>query len=192
VTAFARIGLGLVGAAVAAGCGSLPGGRPRELPAEAFAQLCRAFAEEPGFDAAAPIVVPKQTRPIYQSLALRLVHQPAAVTLRQAESDERRDASLRESFEAMRLSVPAEGGKCRWERPGSEEAPAAEGSELMLELSNVTEDPFASSGEPRWGVFARLSLGGRPGASWYWVALQARGGGGWMAREAIRLDVSDG
>lgn len=137
-----------------------------------------------------PIVVLRESRPIHYTFALRVLHEVGAMTPAEADLDDARDEVLRELFRAT-VEMPESDGGCRWLRPERPDAEYFGSDEIILELSNVTEDPFAAAAEHRFGVFARLSRGGAFGASWYWVPLE-RTGGAWKASEAYELAISDG
>lgn len=177
---------------VAVLAGVLAGTNPHAVPsaepppAAVFPALCQAFLEHEGFDASTSTVVLRETRPIFETFALRLLRGEEGLTPAVAMSDDERDASLRTGFLPRPVPLPEAVGPCRWSHPATTDDEALGSSELILALSNVVEDPF---GHP--GVFARLSLGFQDGGSWYWVSLD-RSAGDWKVDEIHLLDISDG
>jgi hypothetical protein len=161
------------------------------LPGAIFPALCQVFIEEEGYDSATSTVVLRNTRPIFNTFALRILHQAGALTPSEAEEDEARDDALQMSFHETEVSRPSPGGRCRWTVPNRPDEEYFGTRTLILELSNVTEDPFARATDSGVGVFARLSFGGASGASWYWVALE-RTGEAYRVSGVFTLEISDG
>lgn len=161
------------------------------VPREIFPALCAVFLEEEGYDSSTATIVLSETRPIFRTFALRVLHDAGAMTPAEAEQDDARDEELEAQFRAMRVEVPAQGGSCRWLLAERTDEEYFGTDELMLELSNVVEDPFASAADSRLGVFVRLSIGGASGASWYWVPLK-RAGDSWRVAAVSKLEISDG
>lgn len=174
------------------GCSALTPAPPSAagVPRVIFPALCKALFDYEDFEGSTPIVVLREARPIHYTFALRVLHEAGPMTPAEADRDEARDEVLRGLFRAT-VEIPENDGGCRWLRPERPDAEYFGSDEIILELSNVTEDPFAAAAEPRFGVFARLSRGGASGASWYWVPLE-RTGGAWKASEAYGLAISDG
>lgn len=179
-------------ASLTLGCSALTPESPSAagVPRVIFPALCKAFFDYEDYDGSTPIVVLRESRPIRYIFALRVLHEAGPMTPAEADRDEARDEVLRELFRAT-VEMPESDGGCRWLRPERLDTEYFGSDEIILELSNVTEDPFAAEAEPRFGVFARLSRGGAFGASWYWVPLE-RTGGAWKASEAYDLAISDG
>lgn len=179
-------------ASLTLGCSTLTPAAPSVggVPRVIFPTLCKALFDYDDYDGSMPIVVLRESRPIHYTFALRVLHEAGAMTPAEADLDGARDEVLRELFRAT-VEIPESNDGCRWLRPGRPDAEYFGSDEFILELSNVTEDPFAAAAEHRFGVFARLSRGGAFGASWYWVPLE-RTGGVWRAFEAFELAISDG
>lgn len=181
---------------VALGGGSCPSARPEDQPANRvppaviFPVLCEEFFEETD-PTTTSIVVLSETRPIFETFALRVLHGAGELTPAEAEQDDERDERLKDSFQPNRVRVPKSAQECNWLSPKRPDSEYFGTDQLMLELSNVVEDPFAPSGGSRFGVFARLSIGGRFGAGWYWVALNGVPGS-WETAAAARLPINDG
>lgn len=175
------------------GCSSLPPATSFDagVPTVIFSALCEAFFNYEDYDASTPTVVLRVTRPLYQTFALRILHEVDAMTPAEAERDYARDEVLRTLFRETRLEMPENDGRCRWVPPEGRDEDYFGTDAIILELSNITENPFAAEAQPRFGVFARLSSGGAFGASWYWVPLE-RAGGAWSAPRAYELAISDG
>jgi len=130
----------------------------------------------------APVWVAPLTRPVYQFSALfektsgRNITTQALTEIGIAEDHSRRD------FSSSKLS----GDGC----PGlrlTAEIPRRDTA--LLEISDRVVNPF-SSAKP-YGVFARLSLGGLPGATWYWLELETDAEGRYRVTKAIDLEVED-
>ncbi len=61
---------------------------------------------------------------------------------------------------------------------------------VLVEVSPILERGVA--GNPTDGIAVRISSGGRPGASFYWVPLLDCTTKGCRAGDPVRLDVHDG
>jgi hypothetical protein len=183
--------ISLFAACAAAGCwlGARPAPITSTPPVEVVARLCEAFEAE-GDDAMSFYVI-NRTRSVYQTFALRVHHRAGALTPTEADQDNERDRALGASFEVREVRLPRDEltRECRW-RLISQPAAVPEHS-LILELSNVVRNPFAEPHTAGFGIFARLSLAGSLGASWYWVPL-LRAGREWEALPAVALEISDG
>lgn len=161
------------------------------MPGVIFGALCEAFLDEAEFDTSTSVVVLGKTRPIYETFALRTLHEVGAMTPAEGERDEARDEALLALFRESDVEIPANGGRCRWRTANQPFSYYVGRRILVLEMSNVVEDPFARGTESRFGVFVRRSLGGASGASWYWVSLE-RAGGSWRTTRVDALEISDG
>lgn len=200
-------------AVLAQGCSAatVQAASPVGVPSVVFPALCTAiieeerlyssFVEEDGFerslfveeDGAAfsmTTVVLNETRAVFNTFALRVLHKAGELTPAESEQDLARDLALEAHFLPARIELPEEGGPCRWrlaDRPAREYF----GTEVrLLELSNVVEDPFAPVGSPRYGLFARESIAGLWAASWYWVALK-QVGELWDVATVSRLEIDE-
>lgn len=164
--------------------------RPAGVLGVVFPALCATFIAEEGFDDSTVAYVVQETRPVFETFALRVLREAGALPPAEAEQDDALDAALKANFNPSPVALPPEGGPCRWratDRPTSEYL----GSDfLVLELSGILEDPFAPVEGPYYGLFAKLSIGGASGASWYWVAL-ARAGSSWEVVAVSRLDINE-
>ncbi len=185
--------LALTGLAVWASTGAFAAWQPPELvgvPDVVFSALCETFSRVEGFDDQVPTVVLAATRPLYQTFALRVLHNAGKLTPDELQKDEDRDQELRRSFRAQPVHLPQPGSACRWSSSNKTAAEYFGTSTLVLELSNPVEDPFAEGFEPRLGLFARYSIGGQA-ATWYWIALEPSGVD-WRVAVVFELDIVDG
>lgn len=190
---FARANLAYIAAVVlATGCSTTgrQHGALLEVPNGAFSALCEAFQKEEGFDSAAVTVVLRRTRAIYETFALRTLHQVGSLDVSEAEQDAARDEVLRTNFLPKEVQLPSAGGLCRWELSDRAYGHFLGHGQLLLELSNPLDDPFVQGTKARTGVFARHSIGGEA-ATWYWIALE-RTGDEWKASGVFQLEISDG
>lgn len=143
------------------------------------------FQGEPSYD---PIIITQvlaKTQPIYQTFALRVLRGAGALTPIEADEDDARDRELRRTFKPTAVPLPADHGRCRWRL--NVQSDAAIPGQLVLELSNVVEDPFNAGS---FGLFARHSLGGFA-AAWYWIGLENRSDH-WEVVGVYELEISDG
>jgi hypothetical protein len=164
---------------------------PEGVPHVVLPALCSQFIEVEDIDASTKIFVQNETSPIFRTFALRTLHSAGELTPAEALADDARDALLEAHFRPEPLGGVRRDGRCKWAL-ADRSAPALLGSNLLLlELSGVTEDPFAQDTSERFGVFARLSFGRASGASWYWVQL-VRTGESWESAAAVQLAISDG
>lgn len=171
-------------------CGTTARGKPCTVPGVVFPAICAAFAEEEGFDSSTTMVVLSETRPVFETFALRVLHGAGELTPAEGAEDLALDEALKARFRPTRVELPADSGPCSWrlaDRPAKEYFGT---TKLILELSNVGEDPFATADAARYGLFARLSIGGASGVSWYWVALR-QAGESWPAATVSKLEISD-
>lgn len=160
------------------------------IPSGLFDALCESFVQA-GHEPSATTLVLSETRPIFQTFALRILRNAGKMTPAEAEQDDARDRTLEERFRPTKIEVPGRDTGCAWDLADRPNAEYFGADRLMLELSNVVEDPFATRDEPRFGVFARLSIGGASGASWYWIDLKPRGES-WQVTSVAELAISDG
>lgn len=151
--------------------------------------LCEEFSREPGFDPATPIELVAQTRPLFNTFLLRVLHPGGEIAPEIADLDDQRDAQLRVDFQPHALGPvgPVSGCKFKLVEQCSNAVDSEAG--LCLELSNLLADPL-SRGAEEAGHFARLRLTNRENGTWYWVELS-----GTRAKEVstsvFRLQVSD-
>lgn len=156
-----------------------------------FPALCTAFFRDEEFDSSTTTTVVSETRPLFRMFALRSLHGAGEMTPAEAELDDARDEALEARFRSIRIGVPAQDGSCRWllaDRPTEEYYGS---DELLLEVSEIVEDPFAKAESAPVGLFVRLSIGGASGASWYWVGLKLADDA-WKVTSVSRLPISDG
>lgn len=174
------------------GCSTTLAQKPasRELPPALFPALCAFFIENEDFDPSTVTTVVDETRPIYETFALRVLHGTGPLTPAESKEDSTRDEALRSRFSASQVELPKDSGSCQWRLSTPTIAARSDTNTLLLQLSNVVEDPFAQTGDFRHGVFARLALQGNPG-SWFWIPLQ-KTGNAWEIGAISRLDISDG
>jgi hypothetical protein len=158
--------------------------RPPRLtpPGEIYTDLCnKIIAAEGGALGDLPVIVLARTRPIYFTALLRARPDVKNFETEQdfvdardlaAKMDKELDTHLASAFSSLPVPFPTDHQICNWTRPSRADDDYFGSDELILELSNVFEYPFAEVGKPRFGLFARFSLGGRAGASWFWISLQ--------------------
>lgn len=173
---------------------ALPVDHSRPLPTLIFPSLCQAFIQDEGYDSSTSTLVLRETRPIFNTFALRLLYGVGNMTPSEVESDDKRDTLLRDQFAPRTVLLPQTTGQCHWSYPTGTDEEAFGSTQLILELSNIVEDPFTdprTSPYGQYGIFARLSLGYQSGGSWYWISLD-RSGNTWRVSKVSRLDVSDG
>ena len=180
-------------ALLASGCSAIAVDRPSavRVPGVVFPALCAAFIEQEAFDPSTTTVVLNETRAVYETFALRVLHEAGDLTPAESELDLAHDETLKAHFVPTRIEIPDSAGSCKWrlaDRPAQDYLGA---KALVLELSNIVEDPFAPGGTPSQGLFARLSIGCSAGASWYWIALK-NVDSSWRVLRVVHLDISDG
>lgn len=161
--------------------GNLQTRQQAQLPHGIFPALCEVFRREPGYDADVTTKIVSRTQPIYRTFALRVLHSAGALTPSEADSDEASDQNLRRSHEPVSVQLAPAKGSCSWVVTD-----ARASGELVLEFSNVIEDPFKKGS---FGAFVRHSLGGEA-ASWYWIAFEHRGDA-WEVAHVSELAISD-
>jgi hypothetical protein len=138
-----------------------------------------------------PIYVVGETRPIFQSFALRYAILGENAKPSDALEDERRDEDLHSRFAPTILSLEFSDRRCPWRIKEKALHGSGESRELVLEISDLLPSPVALPGEsPEKGRFVRLSLGGRMIGTWFWL-----GGTGtaadWKPSRALQLDIDD-
>lgn len=164
---------------------------PETVPRSVFEALCDKFHDVEGYDEEVETIVLPETRPIFQTFLLRVIHGAGELTPEEAEADDSRDAKLRANFEPSAIHLPEAAGRCRWNIwPKGKELSYGK-HELILELSNPVRDPHADPSEAQLGVFARHSLGGGQAAGWYWIALEPDNGD-WRVSKVYDLPIDDG
>jgi hypothetical protein len=160
--------------------------QPPAVPSSVFTALCEQFATEKGFTSDVRTLVLSRTRPIFNTFAVRLAHARASGSPAQAADDDVTDAVLRDRFTPTGIALPFAKDDCNWRLVEGPIDRFVNTRELILELSNpVVYTAVPEKIESR-GVFARHSLGGAAGASWYWIALD-----GERVIQVVPLDVSD-
>lgn len=138
-----------------------------------------------------PIVVHEKTRPIFNTFALRVFHGKGPLTPDEADSDHKHDTRLKSTFQPTAVMIPLPPRRCTWALPAHPATQYVGADEIVLELSNVIEDPFAQKACHSRGVFARVSLGERQGASWFWISLEGEPGS-WSEATVHLLPIFDG
>lgn len=131
-----------------------------------------------------------ETQPIIDTFSLRLLYDEKSIALATIESDDARDATYRRHFRSRAISLEKVSSRCNFVR-ASEDYDKLYGENLILvQLSGRIKNPFIIDGAGSRGYFARISLGGRAGASWYWLEMAGRAGG--EVAEIYKLEISDG
>jgi hypothetical protein len=175
-----RVPIVIAALLIAAGCASAPVSDASPTAA-ALRRLCT-LAE---VRAASPVSVVSRTAPVLEPVALHMAlagDMPAGEgVIRLSETGDR----LAREHVAETIPLPAD-TSCRW-TPRAAREPYSEG--LVIELSNVVAAGLAANPTP--GLFARLSAGGRPGATFYWIPIESRDGRS-FAGLPLELSVSDG
>ncbi len=158
-----------------------------------FEPLCERLVGDGEIAPSDHVVVLRWTRPISQLLALRSLNSEPALLAAQVFEAVAADDAAEQRFEPSEVSVPREPTGCHWERADGRNAEYSGSDQLLLEFSNLAEDPFAKSAEMRYGVFARLSRGGSFGASWYWIGLTSDDrSSSWRVSTILDLQIADG
>ena len=162
---------------IAAGCASAPVSDASPTAA-ALRRLCTLR------DSSAFAVV-SRTAPVVKLVALHMAiagGMPAGDgVIRLSETEDR----LAREHVAEAIPLPADTA-CSWSARAGRE-PFTE--DTVIELSNVIAAGVAANTTP--GLFARVSAGGRPGATFYWIPIETRGGRAY-AGQPLELPVSDG
>ena len=167
-------------------------GLERSIPPQVLSGLCKTLlVEEIGFRSTTPVVVYEQTRPVFDLFALRVLRGKGPLTPETSEIDYARDQELAKNFSPVSVKIPESPRKCTWALPAHPPDQYAGSEQLVLELSNIIEDPFTSEEHSKFGLFAKFSFGEHQGASWYWISLQGNLGS-WKSASAYLLPVSDG
>jgi hypothetical protein len=183
--------LSVVGLCVVAQVGLLSCAIPRpertEIRWDLVSRICQNKLSAESAVGSGEILILSQTTPTLSYHALRLL-EPAPPLRGLAEINEidLLEAATRDSFVSLPIQVVQGAVSCR-ARSVRSFTPSAQNS-LCLELSSPLVNPFVPS---ETGLFARFSLGGAPGASWYWVRLKFVRQS-WVFRELVQLDIDDG
>lgn len=168
-------------------------GKPPKLVVEhLLPTLCEAFLKAGEGGGNTTIVVLQETRPVFQTFGLRVLRDFKPLDPAAAVTDERRDAELEQAFEPSWFETnPRASIGCRWALTGKPFAALKGTNEVVLELSGIVPDPFysASEGPTNFGLFGRLTLGGRH-PSWFWIDVKTDTRG-WLATSASELSISD-
>ena len=155
-------------------------------------ELCaHLLAERKDFEATMPIVVHEETRPIFNTFALRVLRNKGPLTPAEADSDHRHDTRLKSTFQPTPVTIPPPPRRCTWALPADPVTQYVGADEIVLELSNIVEDPIVQEECHGRGVFARISLGERQGASWFWISLKGEPGS-WTEATVHLLPFFDG
>ena len=163
---------------------------PSDLPAGVYDTICGVRAAQ-GQGTSYPILVLRETRPIFEMVAVQFSYLGNSLTPEDTLPAEKLNDAYRRDFKPRAVPPPQSREDCPWETAAGSYAELYHSRELLLELSNPVENPF--SDEEPFGAFGRLSYGGRSGAQWYWVALRPlRPNGHWEIVRVIALDISDG
>jgi hypothetical protein len=115
----------------------------------------------------------------------------AEVTPEHLTLAEKLDADYRASFSPLSIELPDYRLPCSLQLVKGRLQDHYGSSRLLLELSNPIRNPYSTGDDEDFGVFARLSVGGRTGAGWYWAAL-SESATGWEVRRIVPLEISDG
>lgn len=175
---------------VVAACQHVQPARAPSVSEGIFGSLCEVLVQEQELGLDQEVLVLADTRPVFHMVALHFHSSGPSLLPSEIEPDLEREDYLRASFQPQRSPRPPRTAACHWKVTQADLQDLLFTNKLILELSNVLEDPHAPGEIPSWGRFARFSLGGRPGASWLWIPLHAVDGQ-WIAGEAVLLDVSD-
>jgi hypothetical protein len=105
------------------------------------------------------------------------------VTPESARRAQELEQQARSTFVAEPISVPELACRFRGVRKQSRYRDV-----IRLELSSPVLNPFDGS----TGVFVRSSAGGRPGATWMWVALVRSKSQQWNVSRIVVLPTQDG
>jgi hypothetical protein len=153
--------------------------------------LCEAFQADAHADLDDVSVVVGATRPVFERLGLRLALDPdTEVDGATALADLEADGRLIEDFVAEPIDVATTppDDSCVWVQGTQRASDYDHVRALVVEISPRLRLELGDSVAD--GVFVRVSLGLRSGATWYFVALGE--GHGQSRPRALALDVSDG
>jgi hypothetical protein len=166
---------------VLAACSAGPQQRTESWAPAVLASLCdqrevRELSRE------SPVWVAPVTRPVYQFSALFEKTSGQGISTQALSEIDMTENYARRDFSSSRLS----GDGCPRLRLT---AAKPRKDTAWLEISDRVANPFVSS--KHYGVFARLSLGGLPGATWYWLELGTDAEGRYRVMGAVDLEVED-
>jgi YD repeat-containing protein len=148
-----------------------------------FSRALRSLCELPELRAPAVMEVIDTTAPnVVQLAALRMAMNNQTLSSDEVASLTSAEETLTRNFVSERVSAPKTA--CTWKVTKD---PQKYSEMLRVELSSIFPAGMASNAT--LGIFARVSLGGRPGADYYWLPLAD--GEGSVGRP-VRLDVDDG
>ena len=137
-----------------------------------------------------PVVVISKTVPLIDIFLLRSVYLPDTADLQAAEEDDALSQELKEHHSVKEITFAVLDSPCNFELV-EKAVPSDDGQKLLLEYSDLVQNPFAGETDPRVGFFAKLRLQGQFAGDWYWIeAIQAESY--FLAGKVIRLPIEDG
>jgi hypothetical protein len=164
------------------------------IPQTLFKPLCDILMIEESLAAEQTVHVLPRTRPIFRMIAVKFAYtsDEEGVTPDHVTAADALDKAYKDQFRAMEIGLPSINvTRCQLLRTEKSFGDYYLSDELLLELSSPVENPYSEDGKEPYGLFARLSLGGRSGGGWYWVALK-QGDEGWEVLRVIPLAIFDG
>lgn len=151
------------------------------LTAQALRHLCTATVFS-----ATTVDVYDETVPLFPLVALyghftdEPMDGPALAMLAETETQ------LQQAFQNERVIPPSGDDSCEW-NPQHDREPY--GESLLVEVSGLVASGTARN--PTDGIFVRVSLGGRPGGTIFWIPC-TRTSQGWLLGTPAALSVDDG
>lgn len=132
------------------------------------------------------VLVVSKTQPVWMVPALWIYYKDAPTTAEDVEELDRIEADLQRRFEPVAIDIPTD-ARCAF-------VAVTPRGETYMEATLIEVSPMIKrglTGNPTDGMVVRISAGGRPGASFYWVPLVecARG---CRVDNVVKLDVHDG
>ena len=153
---------------------------PNQWTSVVLSKLCESYG--PQFRESKTVAVVADTQPIFDFAALLYVG-GVDVTPESARRAQELEGQARKAFIVEPVSVPE--SACRFERV--QKQPRYR-DVIQLEMSSPVLNPFDGS----TGVFVRSSAGGRPGATWMWIALVRSKTEQWSVSKISVLPTQDG
>lgn len=145
-----------------------------------LSKLCESYRKE--FRESKVVAVVDLTQPVFDFAALAYAS-GVDVTPESARRTQELEEHARSQFVAEPILVPE--SACRFQRVSRQ---SRFREVIQVEMSGLVVNPFDKS----IGTFVRSSAGGRPGATWMWVALVRSRTQQWTVSKIMVLPTQDG
>jgi hypothetical protein len=176
-----RVGLALVAVSLLSCAGARHNFQSSDQwAAVVLSKLCESYGKE--FRESKVVAVVDQTQPVFDFAALSYVS-GVDVTPESARRAQELAEQARSQFVAEPILVPE--SACRFQRVPKQ---SRYRDVIQVEMSGLVVNPFDKS----FGSFVRSSAGGRPGATWIWVALVRSRTQQWSVSKILVLPTQDG